>query len=214
MPSSKGMLNRTGKPTRLRSCRETEQDRIRSKMRVRRPWPCSGISRTQRGLRPIATSAVIIATKSGSYDWSNGRFRKDTAPPEFLPGPHAVRKALNLYTGSTKSAKHVAHLSPADAKCPSDLRSGRRADHVHMAVATTLRVGSCRAKAICHPAARPFERRSHSPQDTRYQGISQDFPASEFFPEDSLFSRSSCLTGQGKRRKADSGQRKDDVNRE
>jgi hypothetical protein len=66
IPISKGMLKRTGSPTRLRSWRETEQDRMRLKIRVRRPSPCSGTSRTQRGVRPIATSALISATNSGS----------------------------------------------------------------------------------------------------------------------------------------------------
>ncbi len=75
MPSSKGMLNRAGIPTRLKSCTETGQERMRLKIRASRPSPYSGTSSTHLGVRPIATSVQIRAINWGSYELSNGTFR-------------------------------------------------------------------------------------------------------------------------------------------
>ena len=182
MPSSKGMLNRAGKPTRLRSCRETEQDLISCKMRVNRPSPCSGTSRTQRGVRPIATSALIMATKRRSYDLSKGRLRKTLRRRSSSRVLIERRRLSDLYPSCTKCAKNILNLGLADTQCSSYFGSGGRADYVNMAIPCTLDVCPRTTEAIFHLPTGLFDSRLHLFHSTRaesgLQPLSHTLPRS------------------------------------
>ncbi len=56
---SNGRLKRTGMPAPLKSWIENEHDCMRSGIRLCLPSPISGISKTQRGIRPMATRTLI-----------------------------------------------------------------------------------------------------------------------------------------------------------
>src|ERR1043166_190376 len=136
------MLKRTGTPTRLRSWRETEHERIRLKIRERRPSPSSGTSRTQRGVRPMATIALIIATKMDSYDLSNGRFRKTL---RFRSSCRVLTRkeedGSDSYTSRLECTYRVLQLGLSDPEGPSDFGCSCRTDNVHSAVRPAFQAG-------------------------------------------------------------------------